>query len=110
MNVTGKFTAPVTRKDGTPLALVDIDHFQLTRNGVQILPTLAPTGPVVSWVDNTPLTGSDTYEVFTVTTDQFISDPSNDAVVSVVAANPASAVTDLVATFNAQSVTGAIAK
>lgn len=99
MNVTGTFTAPVTRKDGTPLALTDIDHFSLTRNGTEVQ-KLSPTGAVISWTDNTPITGSDDYEVFTITKDGFTSDASNDAVVTVVAANPAAAVTDLKATFN----------
>ena len=99
MNVTGQFTAPTTRKDGTPLALDDINFFSLTRNGTEIQ-KLSPTAPVISWTDDTPLTGSDDYEVFTITKDGFTSDASNDAIVTVVAANPASAVTDLTATFN----------
>src|SRR6266581_768522 len=68
VNVSGTFTAPVTRKDGTPLALTDINFFSLTRNGVEIQ-KLSPTGPVINYVDNTPITGSDDYEVFTVTND-----------------------------------------
>lgn len=99
MNVSLTFTAPVTRKDGTPLALTDIDHFSLTRNGTEI-EKIGPTGPVITTSDDTPLTGSDDYEVFTITTDTFVSPASNDAIVTVVAANPAVAVTDLKATLN----------
>lgn len=102
MNVTGTFTQPTTRKSGVALALTDIDHFSLQRNGVEIQ-KLAPNsaGPTVSWTDTTPLTGLDKYDVFTITKDGFISDSSNDATVTVVAADPAIAVTDLTATFNA---------
>lgn len=99
MNVTGTFTAPVARKSGTPLALTDIDHFSLRRNGVEIQ-VLAPTGPTITWTDATPLTGADAYDVFTVTKDGFISDSSNDAVVTVVTADPAAAIVDLAATLN----------
>lgn len=99
MNNTGKFSAPITRKDTTPLALTDIDHFSLTRNGVEIQ-KLPPTAAVINWIDNTPITGSDDYEVFTITKDGFTSDPSNDLVITVVQANPASAITDLTGTFN----------
>lgn len=95
--VTGTFTAPVTRKSGAALALSDINFFSLTRNGVEIQ-KLAPTSPVISWSDVTPISGTDTYEVFTITLDGFTSDPSNDAVAIVPTADPASAVTDLVAT------------
>jgi hypothetical protein len=97
-SVTGTFTAPVTRKSGAALALTDINFFSLTRNGTEIQ-KLAPTSAVISWSDLSPLTGSDTYEVTTVTLDGFISDPSNDAVVIVATADPASAVTDLTATL-----------
>lgn len=97
--VTGTFTAPTTRKSGAPLALTDIDHFSLQRNGVEIA-TLLPAGATIPWTDTSPLTGNDTYEVFTITTDGFISDASNDAVVAIVAADPASAVTDLTATLS----------
>lgn len=98
MIVNGSFTAPVTRKSGAVLALTDIDHFSLTRNGTEIQ-KLSPSGPTINWTDTTPLTGTDTYEVFTVTTDQLISDASNDANVIIAAADPASAVTDLQATL-----------
>lgn len=98
-SVTGTFTAPTTRKSGAALALTDIDHFSLRRNGTEIQ-TLAPSGPVISWSDLTPLTGTDTYDVFTVTKDGFISDSSNDAVVTVASADPAAAISDLKATFN----------
>lgn len=100
-NVTGTFTQPVARKSGAALAATDIDHFSLRRNGTEIQ-TLAPnlTGPTVSFTDTTPLTGTDTYDVFTITKDGFISDTSNDAVVTVATADPAVAITDLKATFN----------
>lgn len=100
MNVSGTFTIPTTRKSGAALAATDIDHFSLRRNGTEIATLSVPAGPIVSWTDATPLTGSDTYEVFTITKDGFISDPSNDAVVSVAAADPAAAITDLKATLN----------
>jgi hypothetical protein len=99
VNISGTFTAPVTRKDNTPLALTDINFFSLTRNGTEIQ-KLSPTGPVISFIDTTPITGSDDYEVFTVTLDGFTSDASNDALVTVVAANPATAISDLTAKFN----------
>lgn len=96
--VTGTFTAPTTRKSGAALALTDIDHFSLTRNGVEVQ-KLAPSGPTISWTDTDALTGTDTYEVFTLTKDGFISDASNDAVVIIATADPASAVTNLTATL-----------
>lgn len=99
MNVTLTFTAPTTRKDGTPLTLAEIDHFSLTRNGTEIQ-KLAPSGPSITATDTAPLTGLDDYEVFTITTDTFISPASNDAIVTVAEANPAAAVTDLAATLN----------
>ncbi len=102
MNVTLAFDAPATRKDGTPLnPQTDIDHFSLTRNGVEIQ-TLAPpaTGTAVTATDLTPLTGSDDYEVFTITTDTFISPASNDAIITVAEANPAVAIVNLTATLN----------
>lgn len=97
-SVTGTFTAPTTRKSGAPLALTDINYFSLQRNGVEIQ-RLGPVSPVISWSDLTPLTGTDTYEVFTVALDGFTSDASNDAVVTVVTADPPSAITDLTATL-----------
>ena len=97
--VTGTFTWPVTRKSGAPLALTDIDHGSLQRNGVEIQ-KLAASAATDSWTDATPLTGADTYDVFTITKDSFISPTSNDAVVTVAAADPAVAITDLTATFN----------
>lgn len=101
MNVTGTFTQPTTRKSGAPLANTDIDHFSLRRNGTEIQ-VFVPNAnqPQISWTDASPLTGTDTYEVFTITKDGFISDPSNDAVVAVAAADPAAAVTDLKAQLN----------
>lgn len=98
-SVTGTFTAPTTRKSGAALTLPEIDHFSLQRNGAEIQ-KLAPTGAVISWSDLTPISGSDTYDIFTITLDGFTSSSSNDAVVTVVTADPASAVTDLTATFN----------
>lgn len=100
VKVTGTFTAPTTRKSGAPLALTDIDHFSLQRNGVEIQ-TIAPTQSALSFTDATPLTGADKYDVFTITKDGFISDSSNDALVTIVAADPAAAVTDLTATVSA---------
>lgn len=100
MNVTGTFSVPAVRKSGASLTANDIDHFSLHRNGEEIQTLPVPSGPQVSWNDTSPLTGSDTYEVFTVTKDGFISDPSNDAVVSVAAADPAAAITDLNGTLN----------
>jgi hypothetical protein len=97
-SVTGTFTAPVTHKSGAPLVLTDINFFSLTRNGTEIQ-KLAPTAAVISWSDLSPLTGSDTYEVTTVTLDGFTSDPSNSAVVTVATADPAVAISDLAATF-----------
>lgn len=99
MKNSGTFTAPVARKDGTPLTLPEIDHFSLTRNGVEIQ-RIPPTDAVINWSDTTPITGSDDYEVFTITTDGFISDASNDLVITVPTANPASAITDLQGNFS----------
>jgi hypothetical protein len=98
--VTGTFTWPTARKSGAVLALTDIDHASLTRNGVEIQ-KLAPSSATATFTDSTPLTGTDTYEVFVLTKDGFISDASNDAVVIVATADPAAAVTDLTATFSA---------
>lgn len=103
MNVTGTFSIPTTRKSGAPLAPTDIDHFSLRRNGVEISKLAVPAGAQVSWTDTSPLTGLDTYEVFTITKDGFISDPSNDAVVTVATADAAAAITDLSATSVVQS-------
>jgi hypothetical protein len=101
MNVTLAFDVPVTRKDGTPLTLPEIDHLSLTRNGIEIAKLAPPaTGTKVTTTDTAPLTGLDNYEVFTITTDSFISPASNDAVVTVPEANPAVAITNLTATLN----------
>ena len=97
--VTLTATVPTTRKSGAALALTDIDHIALFRNGTQIDQTL-PTGPTVSFTDSSPLTGNDDYTVETFTKDGFVSDPSNDAIVTVAAADPAAAITDLAATLN----------
>jgi hypothetical protein len=95
-SVTGTFTWPVTRKSGAALALTDIKNGVLTRNGVSIQ-TLVANGPTATFTDTTPLTGADDYNVETVTNDGFISDPSNNAIVTIAAADPATAVTDLTA-------------
>ncbi|HLA60924.1 MAG TPA: hypothetical protein VK626_01640 [Nitrospiraceae bacterium] len=89
-SVTGTYTFPVTRKSGAALALTDIDHASLTRNGVEI-DKLPPSGATVNFTDASPLTGSDVYDAFTITKDGFIGDTSNDATVIVASADPASA-------------------
>lgn len=98
--VTGTFTWPVTRKDlTTSLALSEIKAGMLTRNG-QALQALVPNGPTATFTDSTPLTGSDDYNVEILTNDGFLSDPSNNAIVTIASANPAAAVTDLTAVVN----------
>lgn len=96
MKVTGTFTWPVTRKSGAALALSEIDHGSLTRNGVEIQ-RLTPNSSTATFTDATPLTGSDDYNVETITTDGFISDPSNNAIVTIATADPAVAITTLTA-------------
>lgn len=100
MKVSGTFTAPTARKSGSPLALTDIDHFSLQRNGVEIA-TLAPSAATIAWNDTSPLTGSDKYDVFTITKDSFISDSSNDVLITIAAADPAAAIIDLAGTVSA---------
>lgn len=102
MKVTGQFTVPILHKSGSALTVDQIANFSLTRNGVEIqkLPAAEP-GSVVTFTDATPLTGSDTYDVFTIDADGFISDVSNDAAVVVPEADPAAAVTDLTAAVSA---------
>lgn len=99
MQVNLTWTTPTLRADGTTaLALTDIKQVNLNRNG-EILanpPVIAGTN---SFSDTTPLTGSDSYDVEYVTNDGFVSQPSNTATVTVAAANPAAAVTDLTATL-----------
>jgi len=90
-------TVPTTRKSGVALAVTDILRIELSRNGV-VLDSAVPTGPTVSFTDTTPLTGSDDYNVATLTTDGLTSDPSNNAIVTIAGADPAAAITDLAAT------------
>jgi len=94
--VTLTGTVPITRKSGAPLARPDIDHIALTRNGVTI-DQLVPTAPTFQFVDSSPLTGNDSYNAEVFTKDGFVSDPSNDAVITIVAADPAAAIGDLAA-------------
>jgi hypothetical protein len=89
-SVTGSYVFPLTRKSGAALALTDIDHASLTRNGTEIQ-KLAPSAATVTFTDATPLTGTDVYDAFTITKDGFIGDTSNDASVIIAAADPASA-------------------
>lgn len=95
--VTLVATVPTTRKSGAPLALSDILRIELSRNGA-VIDAVVPSGPTVSFTDTSPLTGSDDYNVVTLTTDGLTSDPSNDAIVSIAGADPAAAITDLAAT------------
>jgi len=97
--VTLTATVPTTRKSGASLALTDIDHIALFRNGTQI-DQAVPSGATVQFVDSSPLTGNDDYTVETFTKDGFVSDPSNDAIVTIAGADPAAAVTDLTATVS----------
>ena len=89
-SVTGTYTFPTKRKSGADLALTDIDHASLTRNGVEI-DKLVPSAASVNFTDSSPLTNADVYDAFTITKDGFIGDTSNDATVIVAAADPASA-------------------
>lgn len=89
-SVTGTYAFPTTRKSGAALALTDIDHASLTRNGTEIQ-KLVPSAATVNWTDSSPLTGTDIYDCFTITKDGFIGDTSNDASVIIAAADPASA-------------------
>lgn len=97
--VTLTATVPTTRKSGASLSLSEIARIELSRNG-QVIDSLVPTGPTVTFTDNSPLTGNDDYNVETLTTDGFISDPSNTATVTIATADPAAAITDLTATVN----------
>lgn len=97
MTVNLTWTSPTTRADGSPLALTDIASFQMFRNG-NLLATITAITAVMAFTDTTPLTGTDTYTVQTVTAaDNLISKPSNAATVTVLSASPASPVTDLAA-------------
>jgi len=99
MQVNLKWTTPAFRADGTtPLTLAEIAATNIFRNGAALATVNAvdaslPLGNVFS--DTTPLTGSDTYVVETVTTDGFVSADSNSVVINVPAANPAAAISDL---------------
>lgn len=88
--VAGTYTFPVARKSGAALALSDINYGSLTRNGEEIQ-RLPPSGPVVNFTDDTPLTGADVYECIAITLDGFAGDPSNDVSVVVANADPAAA-------------------
>lgn len=98
MKATMKWTTPAQRKDGTALALTDIQATNVLRNGILLATVSAvdsgnPLGN--SFDDTTPLTGADTYVIETVTTDGLTSGDSNALVINVVNANPAAAITDL---------------
>lgn len=92
-------TVPTTRKSGAALALTDILRLELSRNGT-VIDQVVPTGPAVSFTDTSPLTGNDDYTVETLTTDGFVSDPSNTASILIATADPAVAITDLTATLS----------
>ena len=98
MQVTLTWTTPATRIDGTPLALTDIAATRILRNGTDLAKVVAVTG-AMTFTDSTPLTGSDAYEVVTDTTDGLTSADSNVVTITVPAANPASAITDLAGTL-----------
>lgn len=94
MKVNLTWTTPITRLDGSPLALADIKATNVSRNGVIIASPIAVAG-VMTFSDSTPLTGSDAYVVDTVTTDGLVSADSNEVTITVANANPAAAITDL---------------
>jgi hypothetical protein len=98
MQVNLTWTTPTSRIDGTALALTDIAATNVSRNGSIIGSPIAVTG-AMAFTDSTPLTGSDVYTVDTVTTDGLVSADSNAVTITVAAANPASAVTDLAGTL-----------
>lgn len=98
MQVNLTWTTPTTRIDGTPLALTDIAATNVSRNGSIIGSPIAVSG-AMAFTDSTPLTGSDVYTVDTVTTDGLVSADSNAVTITVPAANPASAITDLAGTL-----------
>ncbi len=98
MQVNLTWTTPSTRIDGTALALTDIAATNVSRNGVIIGSPIAVAG-TMAFTDSTPLTGSDIYTVDTVTTDGLVSADSNAITITVPAANPASAITDLAGTL-----------
>lgn len=90
-------TVPTTRKSGASLSVDEIQRIALMRNGEEI-DSVVPTGPTVAFTDSSPLTGNDVYNAETFTKDGFVSDPSNDVVVTIAGADPAVAITDLTAT------------
>ena len=94
MNVTLTWTTPTTRIDGSSLALTDIASTVVLRNDLELTTVVAVAG-TNTYVDTTPLTGVDEYEIVTVTTDGLRSAESNAVIITVVAANPAAAITDL---------------
>jgi hypothetical protein len=94
MQVNLTWTTPTTRIDGSPLALTDISVTNVSRNGAVIGTPTAVAG-AMAFTDSTPLTGSDIYTVTTVTTDGLTSADSNAVTITVAAANPAAAITDL---------------
>lgn len=99
MKVTLTWTTPKFRADGvTALALNEIKTTNVSRNGVVLASVDAvdsslPLGN--TFVDTTPLTGDDSYTVDTVTVDGFVSADSNVVDITIAAANPAAAITDL---------------
>ena len=99
MQVNLTWTTPALRKDGTTaLALSEISQTNVLRNGTVIGSPQAAVG-AMAFSDTSPLTGDDEYLVETVTTDGFVSDPSNAVSIQVAAANPAAAVSDLAGTL-----------
>jgi hypothetical protein len=99
MQVNLTWTTPALRADGTtPLALTEIQATNVRRNGTIIGTPTAVTG-AMAFSDTSPLTGADVYTVETVTTDGFVSKLSNAVTITVAAANPAAAVTDLAGTL-----------
>lgn len=97
MQVNLTWTTPAFRADGTtPLLLTEIQATNVRRNGAIVGTPVAIAGAgAMAFSDTTPLTGTDTYTVETVTTDGFVSALSNAVVITVPSANPAGAVTDL---------------
>ncbi len=96
MKVNLTWTTPKFRDDGiTKLPLNEIKTTTVRRNGAIIGTPVALVG-AMTFSDTTPLTGSDTYTIETVTTDSLVSKLSNLVTIAVTNANPAAAVTDLV--------------
>ena len=76
MQVNLTWTTPSTRIDGTPLALTDIQATNVFRNGSVVGSPITVSGAMM-FTDISPLTGSNDYEVETVTIDGLVSAPSN---------------------------------